>query len=306
MPAAHMRQPDRDAPVVPMQDGGDRLSDRMLGEELREHRERRGYTLADAARVIRGSTSKISRMERGQSPIKYRDLNDLALFYGVSRSERVLLDQLHQQTGNEDLFARFADVTPVYLKRLVRLERSAQWITVYESRVIPGLLQTEDYARELTRMIELDRPESEVELIVGLRKQRQLMLSQQRPRFVALIWEKVLYQPYGEASMMAEQMRFLRQAHTTRNVNVRILPESYMAPPTSIYHMTYVEGPQDKELAYSEHADGANYIVNKLQLDRTRRMLDNLRANVYKGKNNADAIERAVDHWEAKSAEQPR
>ncbi|MFE7512051.1 helix-turn-helix domain-containing protein [Streptomyces sp. NPDC057540] len=304
MPAAHMRQPDRDAPVVPMQDGGDRLSDRMLGDELRAHRERRGYTLADAARVIRGSTSKISRMERGQSPVKYRDLNDLALFYGVSREDRVLLEQLYQQTSNEDLFARFADVTPNYLKRLIRLERSAKWITVYESRVIPGLLQTEDYARALTRMIELERSDNEIELIVGLRKQRQLMLGQRRPNFVALIWEKVLYQPYGSASMMAEQMRFLRQAHATKNVSVRVLPDWYMAPPTSVYHMTFEEG-QSQELAYSEHADGANYITNKPQLDRTRKLLTNLRANVHKGKKNTEALERAVAHWEGLAAEQP-
>ncbi|MFE6462243.1 helix-turn-helix domain-containing protein [Streptomyces cinereoruber] len=304
MPAAHMRQPDRDAPVVPMQDGGDRLSGRMLGDELRSHRERRGYTLADAARVIRGSTSKISRMERGQSPVKYRDLNDLALFYGVSRQERALLDQLHQQTSNEDLFARFADVTPNYLKRLIRLERSADWITVYESRVVPGLLQTEDYARALTRMIELERSDNEVELIVGLRKQRQLMLGQRRPRFVALIWEKVLYQPYGPAGMMAEQIRFLRDTHFVKNASVRILPEGFIAPPTSVFHMTFDEG-QSQELAYSEHADGANYITNKTQLDRTRKLLDNLRANVYKAEENTEALKRAVAHWEGLAAEQP-
>ncbi|MEU6313794.1 helix-turn-helix transcriptional regulator [Streptomyces sp. NPDC047014] len=299
-----MRQPDRDALVVPMQDGGDRLSGRMLGEELRAHRERRGYKLADAARVIRGSTSKISRMEHGQSPIKYRDLNDLALFYGVSREERALLDQLHHQTGNEDLFLRFADVTPNYLKRLIRLERLAEWITVYESRVVPGLLQTEEYARALTRIIELDRPENEIELIVGLRKQRQLMLGHRRPNFVALIWEKVLYQPFGPAGMMAEQMRFLRAAHATRNVSVWILPDWYIAPPTSVYHMTYEDG-QSQELAYSEHADGANYITSKHQLDRLRKLLTNLRANVYKGQDNADALEQAVVHWEGLAAEQP-
>ncbi|MFF4172498.1 helix-turn-helix domain-containing protein [Streptomyces sp. NPDC001744] len=302
MPAAPKHRSESDAPVVPLQDTtGDRLSGRMLGDELRSHRERRGYTLADAARVIRASTSKISRMELGKSPVKYRDLNDLALFYGVSREDRAHLDQLHQQAGNEDLFAKFADVTPAFLRRLIRLERTARQITVYEPRVVPGLLQTEAYARALVRMIEIGRSESDIELIVALRMQRQLMLDSGLPRLAALIGERVLSQPYGTAGMMVEQMRFLHTATLTEKVNVRIVPEHVIAPPTPVFHLAFADG-EHQELAYVEHADGAHYITQKVQLDRTRKLLLNVRANLYDREGSVRALERAIAHWEKRAA----
>lgn len=303
MPAARKQVPDSDAPVVPLQTGGDRISGRMLGDELRGHRERRGLTLADAARVIRGSTSKVSRMERGESPVKYRDLTDLALFYGVSRDEQAHLEQLHLQTSNEELYARFADVTPHYLKRLIRLEQTADWITVYEHRVMPGLLQTEDYARALVHLIEVDRSQGEIDRIVRLRLQRQEILRSAPPRFVGLIHENVLYAQYCAPAGMAEQIRHLIRTTSVRQVNVWVLPKHHIAPPTSIFHMKFEEGRQ-KELAYSEHADGAHYITNKAQLDRTRKLLTELRSAVYPEAQNIQSLRKALAYWEERAAEE--
>lgn len=305
MPAARQQPSGSDASVFPLQAGGDHLSGRMLGDELRDLRVRRGYTLAEAARVIRGSTSKVSRLERGESPVKYRDLVDLARFYNVSRAEQVHLDQLYQQTSNEDLHARFADVTPHYLKRLIRLERTASWITVYEHRVMPGLLQTEDYARAVTRLIEIDLSDGDVDRVVQQRIQRQEILQSAPPGFVALIPESVLYTQYCEPAAMAEQIRHLIRLRKRSKVNVRVLPKEYIAPPTSIFHMKFDDG-EHKELAYAEHADGAHYITNRTQLDRTRKMLVRLRDAAYKGNggeasktnDNLKALNAALSHWE--------
>ncbi|MFG2116635.1 helix-turn-helix domain-containing protein [Streptomyces sp. NPDC048718] len=312
MPAASQQPSDSDASVFPLQASGDRLSDRLLGEELRDHRVKQGYTLAEAARVIRGSTSKVSRLERGESPVKYRDLVDLARFYSVSRDEQAHLEQLYQQTSNEDLYARFADVTPDYLRRLIRLERTASWITVYEHRVMPGLLQTEDYARSVTQLIEVDLSGSEIDRVVRQRMQRQEILRSAPPSFVGLIHEPVLYAQYCTPTEMADQIRHLIRLTSTCKVNVRILPKEYIAPPTSVFHMKFSEG-QHKELAYSEHADGAHYITNKVQLDRTRKILVRLRAAAYDDdeprtgiNENLEALKRALSHWEKLAAgEQP-
>ncbi|WP_371793457.1 helix-turn-helix domain-containing protein [Streptomyces sp. NBC_01471] len=286
-----------------MQDSGDSLSGRMLGAELRRSRERRGYTLADAARVIRASTSKISRLERGQNPVKYRDLNDLAMFYGVSREERAHLDQLHQQVGNEDLIQRFSDVTPAYFKRLIGLERSASRITVYEPRVVPGLLQTEEYARALVRLIEVDRSERDIELLVLLRMERQLRLGGDGPSLAALIYERVLYEGFGPGRMMAEQMRYLRDAAAADKVTVRILPKQVIALPAPIFHLSFLDG-EHQELAYVEHANSANYITQRAELDRTRSQLTNIRENVYTREDSVVALERAIDYWERIAAEE--
>lgn len=301
MPAAPSPRPA--GPVVPMQGSGDSLSGRMLGEELRRLREQRGYTLADAARVIRASTSKISRLERGQNPVKYRDLNDLAAFYGVSREDRAHLDQLHQQVGNEDLIQRFNDVTPAFFKRLIRLERAAERITVYEPRLVPGLLQTDEYARALVRLVEIDRSDRDIELIVRLRMERQFMLKGNFPVLAALIYEKALYQPYGPGEMMAAQMRHLRDAAESDKMSVRILPKHLISLPTPIFHLRFRDG-EHQELAYVEHANSANYITQRMELDRTRRQLDNILVNVQGREESVASLERAITYWEQIAAEE--
>ncbi|MGG2460603.1 helix-turn-helix domain-containing protein [Streptomyces sp. RGM 3693] len=278
-----------------------RPAGRLLGDELRFHRERLGYTLADAAHVIRASTSKVSRLERGESPAKPRDVHDLALFYGLTREQRCQLEQLLAQAGNADLYARFADVTPNFLKRLIRMERSANRICVFDPRVVPGLLQTEAYARAIVRYMEVGLPDADIERIVALRMQRQVMIDQGSPALAALIGEDVLYRICGDADVMAEQIEFLLKATLTKGINVRIVRKEVMMPPYPIFHLTFPDGDWD-ELAYVEHLDGANYITQKRQLDKYRRLLLNVRANAYERKDSAAALERALQCWKQETA----
>lgn len=298
MPAARKSQPESDAAVVRLKASDEqRPASRLLGEELRHHRERLGYTLADAAQVIRASTSKVSRLERGESPAKPRDVHDLAVFYGLSREDQSQLDQLLAQATNADLYARFADVTPGFLKRLIRLEGTAETISVFEPRVVPGLLQTAAYARAMVRLVEIDRSEAAIERIVAFRMQRQLMLDDGVPALAALIGEEVLYRPYGTAAVMAEQVRYLLQATMTDRVNVRVVRKEAMVPPHPIFRLTFREGDW-QELAYVEHLDGANYITQKRQLDKYRQILLNVHANAYGREESTASLKAALDHWE--------
>ncbi|MGW3012729.1 helix-turn-helix domain-containing protein [Streptomyces sp. NPDC001219] len=302
MPAARKNQPEPSAPVLRLQASDEqRPAGRLLGDELRFHRERLGYTLDDAARVIRGSSSKVSRVERGESPAKPRDVHDLALFYGLSREQQGQLDQLLAQAGNGDLYARFADVTPNFLKRLIRLERTAQKIFVFEPRVVPGLLQTEAYARALVRMMEIGTPDSDIERIIALRMQRQVMLDHDVPTLAVLICEEVLYRLYGDAGVMAEQIGLLLKATLTDRVNVRIVRKGAMVPPYPIFHLTFPDG-DSQELAYVEHLDGANYVTQKRQLDKYRRILVNVRDDAYERVQSTAALKRALQHWEQLAA----
>ncbi|MEU5159688.1 helix-turn-helix transcriptional regulator [Streptomyces sp. NPDC020875] len=281
---------------------GQRPAGRLLGDELRFHRERLGYTLSEAAEVIRASTSKVSRLERGESPAKPRDVHDLAVFYGLSRDERGQLEQLVSQVVNADLYERFADVTPQYLKRLIRLEGSAQKISVFEPRVVPGLLQTGDYARAMVRLVaDASLPDADVERVVALRKERQVRLGKGAPRLVAVICEEVLYRPYGGPRVMAEQMEFLLRATGEYRVNVRILGRAAVTPPHPIFHLGFADG-QGQELAYVEHLDGANYITQKRQLDRYRWMLDTVRAQAHDRTASLHTLTGALEHWTKEAA----
>ncbi|KUH39054.1 MULTISPECIES: helix-turn-helix domain-containing protein [Streptomyces] len=300
MPAARKSRLESDADVIRIQASDEqRPAGRLLGDELRFHRERLGYTLADAARVIRASTSKISRLERGESPAKPRDVHDLAVFYRLSREQQGQLDQLLAQAGNADLYAQFADVTPNFLKRLIRLEGTAEKISVFDPRVVPGLLQIEDYARALVSMMELGVAPTDIERIVALRMKRQVMLDKGVPTLAAHISEDVLYRPYGSADVMVKQMAFLLKATRTNRVNVRIVPKEAIMPPYPLFHLTFGDR---QELAYVEHLDGANYITQKPQLDKYRRLLDNVRASAYDREQSTAALEQALAHWERLAA----
>ncbi|MFT2014397.1 helix-turn-helix domain-containing protein [Streptomyces sp. 796.1] len=279
-----------------------RPAGRLLGDELRHHRERLGYTLADAARAIRASTSKVSRLERGESPAKPRDVHDLAVFYGLSREQRSQIDQLLTQAGNADLYARFADVTPHFLKRLIRLEAAATKISVFDPHVVPGLLQTESYARAIVRMMEVGMPDADIERVVALRMQRQVAIDKSGRALDALIGEEVLFRGYGSANSMFEQIQMLLKITKTNRFNVRIVREGAMTPPYPIFHLSFADG-ECQELAYVEHLDGANYVTQKRQLDKYRRLLLNVRANAYDRKDSTFALMRALDHWEHKTIE---
>ncbi|MGW1278885.1 helix-turn-helix domain-containing protein [Streptomyces tsukubensis] len=307
MPAARKARSTSDASsVVRMQAvEGQRPAGRLLGDELRFHRERLGYTLSEAAEVIRASTSKVSRLERGESPAKPRDVHDLAVFYGLSREERGQLEQLVAQVLNADLYERFADVTPHYLKRLIRLEATARRISVFEPRVVPGLLQTGDYARAMVRLVE-DVPlsDADVERVVALRQERQVRLGRGAPALVAVICEDVLYRPYGGPRVMAEQVEFLLRATGEYRVNVRILGRKAETPPHPIFHLAFADG-EGQELAYVEHLDGANYITQKRQLDRYRWMLDTIRLHAYDRAKSLRSLEDALEHWTKEAASEP-
>ncbi|MER7118444.1 helix-turn-helix domain-containing protein [Streptomyces goshikiensis] len=302
MPAARKDRPEPNASVLRIQPSDEqRPAGRLLGDELRFHRERLGYTLAEAAFVIRASTSKVSRLERGESPAKPRDVHDLARFYGLSREQQSQLEQLQAQAGNADVYARFADVTPHFLKRLIRLEGTAEKISVFDPRVVPGLLQTEAYARALVRLMEVDLPESEVDRVVALRMQRQVMLDRGVPMLAVIVTEEVLYRAYGSPDEMAQQLKYLLKATCTNRVNIRIVRKGAMTPPYPIFRLQFPDG-DNQELAYVENIDGANYVTQKRQLDKYRKLMDNVRANAHDRAESTHVMKEALAHWEKAAA----
>ncbi|MFD4786542.1 helix-turn-helix domain-containing protein [Streptomyces sp. NPDC058459] len=269
----------------------------MLGEELRRIRESRGLTLAAAARAIRGSTSKMSRLERGESPAKQRDVYDLAHFYGASAEELALLEQFLAQATNAEWYERFADVTPSFLRRLISAEGRAEQITIFENQVVPGLLQTEGYARALISLVRATPfSDSDAARTVALRIARQQILDQHLPRITAILDETILYRRRGTAAVMCEQMEHLLAAAKKPKVNVRIIGMHEVAPPMAI---TYLEFPNRilGDMAYLESVEGATYATQQRSLDNYRKALTEARQHAMLLDESIEAIEKAVRHW---------
>ncbi|MFD9333238.1 helix-turn-helix domain-containing protein [Streptomyces sp. NPDC060028] len=273
--------PDPGASVLSMgKEPGRAAADRMLGQELRALREARGLTLRQVAPVIRGSVSKISRLERGESPPKRRDVLDLARHYGANADDMWMIERLLELGRTSEWYEQFSDVTPDFLKRLIQMEGDAEEICVYENLVVPGILQTTAYARCMVEAAMPSAHPDEIARVVELRRQRQLRLMEgSLPRVTVLLEEGILYRRYGEHEVMREQLDHLLEACGVAKVNIRVLMMSraYSAtPPYPIMHLKFGD-PEQSELAYVEHISSATYVTRPRALDDYRNALTKLR-----------------------------
>src|SRR5690606_21670764 len=114
---------------------------------LRELREERGITRRDAARAVRGSRSKISRLEIGRSGVRLDDVAALLALYGVDDDERATLMALAEQAAALPWWHADADIVPAWVRPYLSAEQAARLVRTFEAQFVPGLLQTEDYAR---------------------------------------------------------------------------------------------------------------------------------------------------------------
>jgi len=116
----------------------------LLGTQLRRLRESRGVSAQEAARAIRGSESKISRIELGRNAVREVDIADLLNLYGITdTAEREQLLTLASQANQQGWWHRYQDVLPGWFQSYIGLEESAESIRSFDTQFVPGLLQTE-------------------------------------------------------------------------------------------------------------------------------------------------------------------
>jgi transcriptional regulator with XRE-family HTH domain len=198
-----------------------------LGKELRRLRRRAGLTGAQAANALRASVSKISRIETGNTKISQRDLARLLDAYHVSDANRLEILALARESATTPAVdeAKSGAFTPGY-DTYIEAEADAITIWNWEPQLVPGLLQTKDYAREVMRgwnmMFQL--PPVELDRKVEARMARQQILSrEQPPNLVMVIDESVLRRRFGADSVMREQLDRLAASSNLRNTDIRIL-----------------------------------------------------------------------------------
>src|ERR687887_250981 len=120
----------------------------IVGAQLCRLREGAGITRGDAGYAIRGSESKISRLELGRVGFKERDIADLLTLYGIDQAdERESFLTLARQANARGWWHQYGDLLPSWFETYLGLEQSAALIRGYEPQFIPGLLQTPEYAR---------------------------------------------------------------------------------------------------------------------------------------------------------------
>src|SRR5450755_3986864 len=197
----------------------------VLGAQLRRLREAREITTEQAAEAIRGSHSKISRMEHGRVGFKDRDVSDLLTLYGVTDpGERASLLALAREANTPGWWHTYSDILPAWLEAYVGLEAAASVLRTYEVQLVPGLLQTEEYARALIRQGSA-ASEEEIARRGELRVSRQEILRRpDAPQLWAVVDEGALRRPVGSTEVIRGQLKHLIEVTDHPAVTLQVLP----------------------------------------------------------------------------------
>ena len=198
----------------------------LLGTQLRRLREAAGITPEQAAYEIRGSRSKISRMETGRGRLKDRDLVDLLAFYSVTDEQlRSTLRALARQSSQDDWWAKYSSILPDWFEPYLGLESAASTIRILGIQFVHGLFQTEDYAGAAIRLSHPTDTADEIDHRVRLRIKRQDLVSRSAPPRIWLVMdEAVLRRPVGGPAVMRAQLDHLAEVARLPQVTLQVLP----------------------------------------------------------------------------------
>jgi transcriptional regulator with XRE-family HTH domain len=260
--------------------GGPTVLRIVLGSQLRRLREARGITCEEAGEAIRASHSKISRMELGRVRFRRRDVADLLALYGVAdAAESAAMLGLAERANEPGWWHSYTDILPGWFEVYIGLEEAASRIRCYEVQFVPGLLQTEDYARAVTLLGHPDAPGHEVERRVGLRMRRQSLLTQEDPpHFWAVVDEAALRRPLGGVEVMRRQLRHLIELTELPNVTLQVVPfdlggHAAAGGPFSILRFAERDLP---DVVYLEQLTSALYLDKRDEVDHYLAVMERL------------------------------
>ncbi|GAJ81043.1 hypothetical protein NBRGN_034_00670 [Nocardia brasiliensis NBRC 14402] len=248
-----------------------------LGGQLRKLRESKNITREAAGDAIRGSHAKISRLELGRTGFKERDIRDLLTLYGVTDAEeRQRFLELARQANEPGWWHRYSDLLPQWFGTYLGLEQAASKIRTYEAHLVPGLLQTPEYARAV---VALGYEDADTDRRVQVRQRRQEILHRTDPPVVwAVIDEAALHRPVGGPRVQREQLEHLIELAQLPNVTVQVLPYSageHAAAGSSFSILRFAEA-ELPDIVYLEHLTSALYLDRRQDLALYLSVMDRL------------------------------
>lgn len=290
--------PSAGGPPAPQSPGGPTALRILLGSQLRRLRETKGITREAAGEVIRASHAKISRLELGRVGFKDRDVADLLTLYDVTdQGEREAFLSLARQANAAGWWHSYSDVLPSWFEMYVGLEEATSGIRTYQVQFVPGLLQTEDYARAVTLLGYPDVSADEIERRVSLRMARQKLLTRpQPPKLWAMVDEAVLRRPLNGSTVMRAQLEYLIQVIELPNVTLQVMPfnsggHAAAGGPFTILRFSEPDLP---DIVYLEQLTSALYLDKAEDVDHYKRVLDRLYVQAESAKNTKKILTKII------------
>jgi len=254
---------------------GQRVVRRALGRRLTRLRVATGKSRREVAEAKLGiSEPTLHRIETGKVPVTVANVRALCWLYGVDDSVASALSDLALGTSQEEWWDANPAI-PEWFKLYVGLEASASAIHTYEGEVVPGELQTEQYARAVYGAEQSVQGDA-AERYVKLRLQRQAALASRhpRPRLVTVLGEGVLTRRVGGDGVLGDQIDYLCAVARNENVEIRVLPWSAgaHAAMAGAFRIMDFEDPEDPDVVYLESHVGALYLEEEAEVREYRRI----------------------------------
>ncbi|RZQ63176.1 helix-turn-helix domain-containing protein [Amycolatopsis suaedae] len=251
---------------------------RRLAGELRRLRESAGLTIDEVGEKLECSASKISRIETGHVGVNPRDVRDMLELYGLSGDQREALVQLAREARTRGWWHAYNEV---FTGTFVGLEADASSLCAFQALLVPGLLQTERYARTVIRAMRPDADEVEIKRRVAARMARQELLTDPAPpQYWAVIDEAVLHRMVGGTEVMTEQLSRLLDVATMPHVTIQVVPFGAGAHPGMEGPFLILGFPEqaDPDVVYVDSTSSGVYLELPDDVRRYTMMFDHLRA----------------------------
>ncbi len=256
---------------------------RRLAAELRHYRDAAGLTIDDVAERLEWSTAKISRIENSRVSVLPRDVKFLLGVYGLTDRDPAwdVMLTLARESRERGWWHQYGDAVPDWFEVYVGLEADATSIAAYDAEFVPGLMQTDGYARAITRAKLAGVTDEDLTRIVSVRMKRQdLLISDDGPHVWFVINEAVVRRVVGGPEVMRDQLDRLMAVANLPRVQLQVLPFEAGAHPSMDGSFSILAFPEsrDPQVVYMEYLTGALYLEKPSDTDRYRLVVDHLRA----------------------------
>lgn len=278
---------------------GPTIRRRRLASELRRLREAADLTIDEVGEKLECSASKVSRIETGHVGVTPRDARDMLELYGLTGDEREALVQLAREARKPGWWQAYKEV---FTGTFVGLEADASSLKAFQALLVPGLLQTETYARAVIRAMRPDSDESEIQRRVAARTARQQLLADPSPpEYWAVIDEAVLHREVGGPEVMARQAQRLIEMGQLPHVTIQVVPFTAGAHPgmEGPFLILGFPEPADPEVVYVDSTSGGFFLELAPDVRRYTLMFDHLRAAALKPDDSLSLIEKAGERYAA-------
>lgn len=272
---------------------------KWLGNALNKIRKETGLTIEAAAERLGWPQSKISRIENGMIRAHWGDIQDLLDLYGFADpDQRKALIALAKSIRERGWWHTYGANLPQPFTDLLTLEADSHEIRTFQNQVVPGLLQTKEYALAVVGSSKIWKDQAEAEKFVQVRAARQSILLRDEPvTFRAVLGEAVLHQRVGGAKVIRDQLRHLVEMASRPNITIQVLPFTTGAA-TGMYGpftTLRLSGPCVTEIVYLENLTGGLYLEHEDEVRRYDLAFNHLRASALPTDDSMRLIATAAD-----------